>query len=450
MASIQFGGLASGLDTGTIVSELMKLERLPIDRLERDKTYHNNRLKALTDFNGKLTSFLDKIEDLNSASNILAKSVGQSRDDFFSASVSSTAQTGSYDIEVVQLAQMEKEYSQGFSTKYDQTFGTGTITLTVGANAPVDVTVDSDNNSLAGIMDAINAADAGVKATIVNDGDPSAPFRLVLSADKAGETFTASASLAGGTDNAITLTQHQAGLRSHIIVDGIDVYGDSNSLNGVIEGVTLDLLKPRAAVGEKTTINVGVDEQGVKDKIKGFVDAYNEIFKFIGEQKTASWSNDSIFRSIPRGLQSLLTTSVATNGSSLSLAGIGLKTERDGSLAIDDGDLSDAIQNDVSGMVKMLVGDDSAEGIITRFQNYLDQATDTYDGFLAGRKTSIDGTVKRIDKSIELMEVRMEQKQRILEAQFSALEQMMSGLNAQGSYLTQQMSSISNIWSRRS
>ena len=110
--TIQFGGLATGLDTGNIVEQLMALERQPITRLETDKTWLNNRLTAFTELDTKLKSFADSIKNLGDADTLLQRSVKQSSEDFLSATVSSDAQAGtSYQVEVVSLAQVQKSVS---------------------------------------------------------------------------------------------------------------------------------------------------------------------------------------------------------------------------------------------------------------------------------------------------------------------------------------------------
>ena len=174
--AISFGGLATGLDTTSLIEQLMQAERQPLTRLENDKTYFNARSAALSQFEAKLESFLSKIGKLDSASELQAKKATQSSEDFFSATADSEALPGSYQVEVVDLAQVQKSVSLGVADKTAANFGLGTLTLTVGDNDPVEITIDADNNSLEGIMSAINEADAGVTASIINDGTAN-PYR---------------------------------------------------------------------------------------------------------------------------------------------------------------------------------------------------------------------------------------------------------------------------------
>ncbi len=163
--SITFGGLATGLDTNAIVDQLMALERKPITRLETDKSWLQAREVAYTTFDGKLKGFLSSIEKLGSSDTLQQKSVSATSNDYFSVTAGVDALPGaSYQVEVVSLAQVEKNVSQGYVSKTAQSFGQGELTLTVGDNTPVNITIDETNNSLEGMMTAINDADAGVNA----------------------------------------------------------------------------------------------------------------------------------------------------------------------------------------------------------------------------------------------------------------------------------------------
>ena len=193
--SITFGGLATGLDTNAIVDQLMALERMPINRLQSDKSYFEARQAAYITFDGNLRGFQSRIEQLGSSDVLRKKSVSASREDFLSVSAGVDALPGTnYQVEVVSLAQVQKNVSEGYSSKSDQNFGVGELTLTVGENDPVTITVDETNNSLEGIMQAINDADAGVNASIINDGTDN-PYRLVLTGENVATDFSMTSTL---------------------------------------------------------------------------------------------------------------------------------------------------------------------------------------------------------------------------------------------------------------
>ncbi|MCK4690177.1 MAG: flagellar filament capping protein FliD [Desulfuromonadales bacterium] len=436
--SITFGGLATGIDTESIITELMKIERFPIDRLEKDQAYYKSRLDAFSKLDEKLKSFLEKAEAIDTSIELNSATVLSSSEENLSVTAGSNAGLGSYQVTVVDLAQQQKDVSQGYVDKAASTFGTGTINLTVGGVAN-SISIDATNNSLEGIASAINDADLGVSAAIINDGTGT-PYRLVLTGDSVSESFSLDSSgLSGGTDVNPTMSNTQVAKQAHIIVDGIDIYSDSNSVEA-IPGLSMELLK---ADSEATTIlNVSADKEATTAKIQEFVDAYNEIITFIADQKTADWGNDSSFRSIKRHLQGLLVTPQGGSGSFSTLSQLGFETQRDGTITLNSTRLSDALDGDYAGVISLFAGEDGVEGISAKFASYLEDMTDYTDGLYAGRKEGTDSNMRRIDQRILNLEARLELKEKTLRAQFSAMEGLVSGLNAQGSYLMQQLASM--------
>ena len=149
MAEISFGGLATGLPTEELVAGLMAVERRPLERLEEDKEYEGLRLKAYEQFDSKLDDLRSAVSQLNITSEVRTTSVRMSSEESVTGT-SNGAVTGSYDIAVAQLAQVQKNVTDGYSSQSDSILGTGTFSI----NDEV-FTVDSSNNSLQGLMDSI-------------------------------------------------------------------------------------------------------------------------------------------------------------------------------------------------------------------------------------------------------------------------------------------------------
>ena len=444
--AITFGGLATGMDSGAIIEALMKIERAPIDRLNSDKTYYTNRLKAFNTLDTKLKDFKVATEAMDSAKELNAPSVTSGSGEFFNASADSTADLGNYQIEVVSLAQRQKNVSQGYADSQSASFGTGNLTLNVGGVANT-IAIDGTNNSLAGIAGAINGANLGVAASIINDGSDS-PYRLVLTADSVdvGNAFSLDATgLSGGTDANPVTANVVVATQAEVKIDTITITSDTNSISGGIAGVTLDLLKTNEA-GISTVMDVNSDPDATKEKIKEFVSAYNGVINFIDEQKDADWGRDSAFRSLTGRLQSMLTTSQAgATGTYSALAELGVETQKDGTIILNETTLSDAMSNDFASVISLFAGEDGVEGVSTTFATYLDSMTDFMDGLYASKKVSTESNNRRIDQQVDRLEARMISRERTLQAQFTAMEGLVSGLNAQSSFLSQQMSALSNM-----
>ncbi len=439
--SITFGGLATGIDTEAIISSLMEIERRPIERLEQEQAYFKNRLSAFSKLDEKLKAFLGKAEAVDSTRELNSPAVKASNDEYLVASASSTAGVGSYQMTVMALAQQQKDVSQGYVSKSDAVFGTGTISLTVGGEAH-SIAIDTENNSLEGIAGAINDAGLGVGATIINDGTES-PYRLVLTGDDVSQAFSLDASgLSGGTDPVPAMSTTQGSQQAHLVIDGIDVYADSNSVEQAIPGLSLDLL--RADPDVSTTVNVSTDKDAATEKIKEFVTAYNGVVSFIADQSDSGWGNDSSFRAVKGQLQNFLT-SIHGEGRFNSLSQIGFETQRDGKITLNETMLSQAMSEDYEAVVGLFAGSGEVSGVSEQFAAYLQGVTDRTDGIYAGRKTSTDSSIRQIDQRITSLEARIDQREQTLMAQFGAMEQLVSGLNAQGGYLMQQLSAVPTV-----
>ncbi len=441
--AITFGGLATGMDTDGIVSALMNIERAPLERLENDKNYFTNRQAAFTDLENKLKDFLTKAETIDTATELRTPTLTSGSDDYFQATGTSTAAIGSYQVEVIDLAQLQKDVSAGYASKTSSTFGTGTISLTVDGT-PNNITIDGTNNSLEGIAQAINDANTGATATVINDGTAS-PYRLVISGDTVSDTFTLDASgLTGGTDANPSMTNTQSAQQAHIQVDNIDIYGDTNTIKDAISGVTLELLKVDAAVS--TTLGVATDEDATKQLIQEFVDGYNGVVNYIASQADADWGNDSAFRMVKRKMQTLLTTSQVGGSSSFTtFSELGFETQRDGTITVNSTTMEEALDDDFAGVLTLLTGETGVEGLLTGFTDYLDDATDVTDGVAASRKEGTDNNIRRIDSRISMMEARLEAREKTLRARFTAMEELVSSMNTQSNFLSQQMSNLNSM-----
>ena len=245
----------------------------------------------------------------------------------------------------------------------------GTTLNTSSMSSSRTVAIDSGNNSLQGIRDSINAAKIGVTASIVNDGS-EAPNRLVLTSDSIGSKSNMKVTVGGG-DPALTrllsydpvgnrkLTEIAAAKDTSLIVDGIEVTKDSNSIKDVIQGVTLNLLKPSTS---PVTLDIGRDTATVKTSVEEFVKGYNELKKVITDltaynaatKKGAPLQGDSAMRSLESQIDTMLSTPLGTPAGSLTtLSQIGVSKQTNGSLAIDSTKLDSAINtkfNDVAGL----------------------------------------------------------------------------------------------------
>ena len=486
MSSITFGGLATGLPTDDIVTQLMELERRPLDRLEKQKETESTRLQAFKQLDSRLDDLREAAGGLNITSEVRTSSIRLSSEDAFTAS-SDGAASGSYDVAVVQLAQVQKTVSGGMSSQTDAVLGSGTFSV-----GDATITINDSNNSLIGLAESINALSesTGVRATIINDGRDSNAYHLVLTGEDATTSFATSSDLldAGGTAINLNLTETRSAQQAVAIVDGIRVESDSNTLTGVVAGVTLHLNDvsstshagtPEAGVEplnwadppvyDTTLMTVEPDTSTLKEKISTFVSSYNEIMNWIsagyaefgaapptaqeiedGAEDILSdvVRGDSTVNGVKRQLQSLLSSVVDGGGSMQTLSQLGITTQRDGTINLNDSKLDEALENNFDGVVGLLAGRGETDGVMKKFNSALLQLTGAATGVYAEKHDRYDSAIKRLDDQILRTEPLLAKKEETMRARFSAMELIISGLNAQSSFLTQQMDMLQNMMIR--
>lgn len=455
MSDLSIGGLATGIDSKTLISQLMYLEREPERVLLRKRTTIQSKLDEFGKINLAMTTFKGVVDAMNSSSEFTAKSSSVGDSTILSASASSTALVGSHTIQVTTLAKSQQQVSnQGFSDSTALNFGTGSITLTdtTGSGGTKTVNIDSTNNSLTGIASAINSSGLNVVASVINTGDPAGPYKLQI-AGKDANTYSVSAALAGGTNNTLTFTETIAAAKASFKVDGINITKDSNTITDVIEGVTFTLLKDGGAT---TTLAVNNDTAALTKKVNDFVNAYNEAMALLNKQsdfnsstkKAGVLSGDATVRTLKTQLQSMISRPVSgATGIYSTLSQIGVRTDRQtGKLTVDSEDLSDALSDNFDSVVELFTRNSGVSGldldkygVAEQFTKKLEEFTHSYigpnsdgNGLIATRVYGLNKAVDDINDQVDAMESRMEQKEDNLKKQYAALESLVSSLTNQG------------------
>jgi len=373
----------SGLDVQTLVDQLIKLERAPIERFERQTTNLQSKVKALQSFNTKLSTLLNKLDNAlykgetallsvpagfarRFAKSIFAVRNASSSDESAVLAVAAKgASVGSYAVTVSSLAKARTEASANFADTDTTRAGTGTIVIQVGTKDAVTINIDETNNTLEGVRAAINNANAGVSATILNDGS-SSPYRLLLTAKGTGtaNAFTVTENLTGG--QALNLTETQAAVDAQFTVNGISLTKSSNTVSDVISGVTFTLKATTAAPVEVT---VEADTDAAIAGLKELIDAYNEVASFANSQarynaetkQAGILAGDATLRNTILKIQDALTRQITSSFTGLRYVGeVGLRFNTDGSMSLDETKLRSALESDLTGVAALFLGDGAA------------------------------------------------------------------------------------------
>ncbi len=436
MSSVSFGGLSSGIDTNSLVSSLVYAERAPIRAMQSKENTYNSELTTIQTLNSKLQTFQTKVKDMQTLGDFLAYSATSDDEDAFTATATGEASPGTYDVQVLQLAQAERTYSDKFSSKTDAgVAGTGTLTIKVGDDdaANIDVTA---GDSLSDIVEKINASDANVTASLMATGTG---YRIQVAGKNAGAdnaiTFTEGGSLILNLDEAGN--EYKSAQDAEVKLDGTTITSSSNDVTDVLTGVTLHL---KAKQTESAQMSISADESTIKKNVQGFIDSYNDIMKFLKTDTTAD--------STMRNLQAQMSIKIASaleglSGSYKALSQIGVKTGSDGSLTLNDDDLTTAIEADPTGVARLFVGNETNDvaGVSTIFDDLVDSYISSVDGILVAKKKGINDALKALDGSISQAEERMTKYEAGLRAKFTQMELALQTLSSQSSSLTATSSS---------
>jgi flagellar hook-associated protein 2 len=362
---LNFTGLASGLDTTSIINSLTALDSQYIQQLTQNQTTLQTQQSTFNDISSKLQALQTAVEALtNSVSGPFdSHTVTSSNPSAVTAAASSTAVAGQYTFTVGALANANQIASQGFSSPSD-TIKQGTLTLQVGSSAAVTVTIDSTNNTVQGLANAINAAGGNVSAAVINDGS-STPYRLLLTSGSTGAAndIQVTNNLTSGTGAAIdpTNTTVQAGTDAQVTIGSgsgaITIHSASNTVDGVIPGVTLNLLQ--ANPSQPITLTVANDSTGATTAVQSFVTAYNAVIDDINQNDsydpTSKTAGDLLgnftVENLSQSLAGIVTQTIGSVNPQLNnLTDIGLSFNDTGDLQFDSSQLQKVLNGQVPGV----------------------------------------------------------------------------------------------------
>jgi len=184
---VSFPGLTSNIDYTSIINALVGVQKGPMNSLQKQQATNSSMVKALQDFNLKLSALNDAADSLSGADSLRLMAAASSAPDVVSATAGAGAVEGTYSLNIYQTAKSGKIITEGVADTDTASIssGAGSLQIQVGSAGPVAIDLTA-GMTLSGLKDAINSSDCGVKASIVNDGTQTNPYRLILTADSTG------------------------------------------------------------------------------------------------------------------------------------------------------------------------------------------------------------------------------------------------------------------------
>lgn len=491
MPTISNLGVGSGLDLGALLDQLTTAEQAPLTVIKQKQSSYNTKLSAYGQLQSMLAAFQGTANQLSKPSFFNASTATSSNTNVLTATGSNTAAAGTYSVNVTALAQAQSLVGTS-QAKQDAAIGTGTIHIDFGAitggtldtntasptygkysgssftanagSTGFDITIDNSNNTLQGIRDAINKANAGVTASIINDGSGT-PYRLVLNSNNTGATNSMRIAVTSGdgtsalsdlvaNDPAGTqnLQQTVAAQNAALTVNNIAIQSASNQVSGAVQGVTLSL----AQTGTSNIV-VQRDNASVQNGVQALVTAYNNLQKaatslsaYDPTTKTGSpLTGDGVLRVVQNQIRSVLNTPQAGSGSNpiTALAQVGVTFQVDGTMALDTTKLTKAMSDNPGGVAALFGNDDGKSGYGNQLSTTITALTSS-KGALTAATEGINRSLKDLSDQYSATQLRVNATVENYRTQFTQLDMIMAKMKNTSSYLTQQFSALNNSSSK--
>lgn len=442
--SVTFGGLGSGLDTNAIIDKLVQIQSVPLTQIQNQQAATRTQISLLADLASRLSDLDAAASELRSSGVVAVQATSSNAS--FSAAPGPGASAGDYTVQVKSLATAAKWRSAGFGPS--DTLTPGTLRITIGGKVyPPDdgttapITIDG-TSTLQSLASAIRATGAPVSVNVLDDGTSQYLSITNLATGYSGVQGDALRLTFSTPDDpffsAPTL-DHQA-TNAEVYVDGLKFERPSNLVSGAVPGTLLTL---KAEGGGAETLSLDSDAAGTKTNLQKFVDAYNGIMSAIqkqlnvgpGTDRQQTLAGDANVRSLQKRLQAITSSIAYGQGTVHSLADLGVKTNRDGTLAIDPSALSAAMTRDPVAVDAVFA--QATTGVAARLSAI---ATDysSVTGLLSTEQTSLGKKVSDMDDKAATLQSRIDTYRAQLVVQYAAMESIVSKFKGIGDFLTAQ------------
>nr|WP_255705751.1 flagellar filament capping protein FliD [Ectothiorhodospira sp. 9905] len=467
MSTITSMGIGSGIDVRGLVDQLVAAERAPREnRINSQEKRIEEQISGLGKLKSALSGFGSALDGLGSAGDFRQVETRVVNEGMVTANARDDAPIGNYEVEVTQLAQSQRLATSAdlFSGVADfsaggTALGAGDVTITLADGTTETFTLTEEASTLEDLRAAINDQSGNLRASVVDDGNGP---RLTLSTAQTGEQNAISqiAVNAGGgallnelSFNATDLTADQdtsGGFRqlraaqdAIVMVDGLEVTRPTNELRDVLDGVDLTL-------NDVGTTRVSVTEQDgtALEAIRGFVEAYNDLRGQLNElnaynpdtETSGILNGDSTLRGVQNQMARMVSNPVdGMDGAVRALADLGISTQRDGTLAINESRLDERLTENRDAVVALFTQEET--GIAARMQGVVEQFTGR-DSIINNRTESLQEQMSRLADDRDRLEYRMERIEARYVAQFSAMDAMIAQMNQTSQFLDNQLKAL--------
>ena len=473
-------GGGAGVDIRKLSEDLTNAERAPLESsLNRSKEQKSAEISAYSALKYDVENLISRFRSLDDAAELLSSEASSTDESKVKVSaVTGSAKAGTHSITISALATQQINISNSYSASSQSLNGGASFDLSItdsGGNVTT-VSISDGNDNPAGIVAAINSANAGVSATLLAVNADSSEYRIVLSGDATGSenSFVVSSSLDdadlgfhdatnGNNQQSGGVYSQQLAVNAAFTMDGVSLERASNSVGDVLDGVTLDLVGVSTA--GVTKIDVDKTTAQLKSKLQDVVAAYNSVKLSLREASNPDSDDEIIGGALAndfaavRQVRTVLYRAITQDSSTVSgsigaLRDIGIEITRSGDLAFNENKFDTVMSTNASDVSTMLSAgtndqseyDSAPQGLARDVISDLEESlTDSIDGLFTSRTASSANALADYEDELVELEVRMNTVfERYLE-QFTVMETLVSQLNSTRTSLSDTWANMGNF-----
>ena len=434
-------GLVSGLDTATIISQLMQVEAISQSRIKSRMATEQTNVKSLQELNSKLAALATSAEKIAKVSGWNPVTTTSSSDKV-TVTGGPAATTGSVSFTVNRLARAHAlAFTDPAAMTDVVTTGSTKVRLDL-LDGTATREIDTGDGTMAGVVRGINAAGTGLQASTVKLDDGSYRLRVSSATTGAASDFTLTnldgSALLGGA--SVTTGQD-----AEITVGSDVLHSAGNTFTGTVNGLDITL-QARVALDTAIDVTVARDTTALTKSVKELVDSVNSALSDIDKltaynsatKKSGVLAGDTAVRAVRTAL---LTSVYPADGGSM--AAMGIQTDRYGKLVLDEAKLTAALVADPAAVTTAFAKTTTSDGFAARIQGVAKGASDSIDGSVTSAIQGRTAGIDRMQDSIEDWDLRLSLRRETLTRQFTGLESALSRMNSQSSWLAGQLNALS-------
>lgn len=439
----------SNMQLAKAFDKIGRLEQKSLAKFDEKSQKIDNQLKLVGDLKSRFSKIKESLTPFRTPGDFRElKGVSSDPSIVEVGAIDKTkAEVGTYEFEVLNLANTNSIMTYGFEDRDKSEVGVGYISFKTPAGETREVYIGSDNNTLDGVAGAINKAGLGVRAHVVNDGtDSDEPWRLVITGEGTGwrENFEWPEFYLLDGDMEFDRERLREAKSAIIRFNGMPIMADENTLKDLLPGVNINLKD--AKPGTSIKLDITPDIEIIKERAQGFVNGMNEVLGFIQQQNslvadshkdpTKALGGDVGLKAIESRMRNIIQLTTNERPSTVTrLRDVGIVFNRNGTLDFDAEKFQKALEDDFDGCASFFAGSSPLTGFANEMIGLVDGAIRTGDGLVSIKESALKTRLDKVERDRDSATERAQKRLEKIKTQFVRADAAMANMQAAGSGL---------------